>query len=91
MVETRHYRILILGNINSDATGFDMTESQKFYIVKRSAGNCEILPLAEPSQRIAQLEAQNPTIMEKWGPYDSLEDAIARRVGLIRAGKCQPQ
>ena len=68
-----------------------MTETSKFYIVKRSAGNCEILPLAEPSQRIAQLEAQNPTIMEKWGPYDSLEDAIARRVGLIRAGKCQPQ
>ena len=84
MVETRHYRILILGNINSDATGFDMTESQKFYIVKRSAGNCEILP-------IAQIEAQNPTIIEKWGPYDSAEDAIARRVGLIRAGKCQPQ
>ncbi len=61
-----------------------MTESQKFYIVKRSAGNCEILPLA-------QLEAQNPTIIEKWGPYDSAEDAIARRIGLIRAGKCQPQ
>ena len=63
-----------------------MTASPQFYIVKRSAGNCEILP-----QTIAQLEAQNPTIIEKWGPYDSAEDAIARRVGLIRAGKCQPQ
>jgi hypothetical protein len=29
--------------------------------------------------------------MEKWGPYDSPEDAIARRIGLIRAGICQPQ
>ena len=61
-----------------------MTEIPKFYIVKRPAGNCEILPLA-------QLEQQNPTIIEKWGPYDSPEDAIARRIGLIRAGKCQPQ
>jgi len=60
-----------------------MTESQKFYIVKRPAGNCEILP-------IAQIE-QNPGIIEQWGPYDSAEDAIARRIGLIRAGKCQPQ
>ena len=91
MVGTRHGCVLILGNINSDATGFDMTESQKFYIVKRSAGNCEILPLAEPSQRIAQIEPENPAIIEKWGPYDSAEDAIARRIGLIRAGKCQPQ
>ncbi len=68
-----------------------MTATPKFYIVKRPAGNCEILPLAEPSQRIAQLEEQNPSILEKWGPYDSPEDAIARRIGLIRAGKCQPQ
>ncbi len=61
-----------------------MTETAKFYIVKRPAGNCEILPLD-------QLEQQNPTIIEKWGPYNSAEDAIARRIGLIRAGKCQPQ
>ncbi|MBD0342089.1 MAG: DDE transposase family protein [Microcoleus sp. Co-bin12] len=53
-------------------------------MVKRPAGNCEILP-------IAQLEQQNPSIIEKWGPYDSPEDAIARRIGLIRAGICQPQ
>ena len=59
-----------------------MTESDKFYIVKRPAGNCEILP--------AQIAQQNPTIIEQWGPYDSAEDAIARRIGLIRAGKCQP-
>ncbi|MEG4865253.1 MULTISPECIES: DDE transposase family protein [unclassified Microcoleus] len=68
-----------------------MTPTPKYYIVKRLAGNCEILPLAEPSQKIAQIEEQDPTIIDKWGPYDSAEDAIARRIGLIRAGKCQPQ
>ena len=61
-----------------------MNNSEQFYIVKRPAGNCEILP-------IAHIEAQNSTIIEKWGPYDSPENAIARRIGLIRAGKCQPQ
>ncbi|MBE9096060.1 DDE transposase family protein [Tychonema sp. LEGE 07203] len=61
-----------------------MTPTPKYYIVKRVAGNCEILP-------VAQIEEQDPTIIDKWGPYDSAEDAIARRIGLIRAGKCQPQ
>ncbi|MGB3262707.1 MAG: DDE transposase family protein [Microcoleus sp.] len=75
-----------------------MTPTPKYYIVKRLAGNCEILPLAEPAptgatptQRIAKIEEQDPTIIDKWGPYDSAEDAIARRIGLIRTGKCQPQ
>ena len=68
-----------------------MTPESKFYVVKCVAGNCEILPLAEPSQRIGKIAEQDPTIIEKWGPYDSAEDAIARRIGLIRAGKCQPQ
>jgi hypothetical protein len=58
-------------------------ESEKLYIVKGSTGNCEILPSD-------QVEDDNPEIIEKWGPFDSREDALARRVGLIRAGKCQP-
>jgi hypothetical protein len=61
-----------------------MTESPKFYIVKRPTGSCEILPGE-------QVRSEDSTIVEKWGPYDSSQDAIARRIGLIRAGKCQPQ
>ncbi|MGD1903678.1 MAG: DDE transposase family protein [Geitlerinemataceae cyanobacterium] len=30
-------------------------------------------------------------IVKRWGPFASPPEAIARRVGLIRAGKCQPQ
>ncbi|MCP6762607.1 MAG: DDE transposase family protein [Fischerella sp. CENA71] len=58
--------------------------SQKLYIVKRPAGNCEIIPNDEVA------EDDNPEIIEKWGPFESQGEAIARRVGLIRAGKCQP-
>ena len=35
-----------------------MTATPKFYIVKRPAGNCEILPLAEPRRGSPQLEQQ---------------------------------
>ncbi|MGL5060216.1 MAG: DDE transposase family protein [Microcoleus sp.] len=61
-----------------------MTAATGFYIVKRPAGTCEIIP----SDRF---QTTDTAIVEKWGPYDSAADAIARRVGLIRAGKCQPQ
>jgi len=56
----------------------------QFYIVKQPAGTCEIVP-SEPIEPI-----ENPTL-EKWGPYHSQQEAIARRIGLIRAGKCQPK
>ncbi|MEH2150178.1 DDE transposase family protein [Nostoc sp.] len=60
-----------------------MNDSQTWYIVKRSAENCEIIPSD-------QIDNDNLEIIEQWGPFSSQEEAIARRVGLIRAGKCQP-
>ena len=61
-----------------------MNDAQSWHIVKRSAGNCEIVP----SQEIT--EDDNLEIIEQWGPFTSEGEAIARRVGLIRSGKCQP-
>ncbi|BAY11851.1 DDE transposase family protein [Calothrix sp. NIES-2098] len=62
-----------------------MTESTEvWYVVKRPAGSCEIV-----CNLIA--EEDNLEIIEHWGPFTSQGEAIARRVGLIRAGKCQPQ
>jgi hypothetical protein len=60
-----------------------MDNTQNWYIVKRSAGNCEIVSSD-------QVEEDNPEIIEQWGPFSSQEEAIARRVGLIRSSKCQP-
>lgn len=56
-----------------------MNETQNWYIVKLPAGNCEIVA-----------QAANNEATERWGPFESKQEAIARRVGLIRAGKCQP-
>lgn len=61
-----------------------MDDTQKWYIVKFPNEPCKILPST-------QVEGENdPTLVERWGPFDSQQEAIARRVGLIRAGKCQP-
>ncbi|MBF2064828.1 MAG: transposase [Calothrix sp. C42_A2020_038] len=60
----------------------DASNSQSWYVIKTSAGNCKIVS--------TDLE-ENSEVVEKWGPFDSQGDAIARRIGLIRAGKCQPQ
>jgi len=61
-----------------------MENTQNWYIVKQEGGQCEIV-----SEEIFDPK-QAPNV-EHWGPFASQPDAIARRVGLIRAGKCQPR
>ncbi len=59
-----------------------MQNLDTWYIVKIQKERCEIIALAQN---------QSPENKTYWGPFPSKEEAIARRVGLIRAGKCQPQ
>ncbi len=54
-----------------------------WYIVKTANNTCQIITQAE-------IDTTNTESIEQWGPYPSQSDAIAKRVGLIRAGKCQP-
>ncbi|QIR39624.1 DDE transposase family protein [Tolypothrix sp. PCC 7910] len=62
-----------------------MTDStENWYVVKRPAGHCDIVSNLD-------VEKTHPDITEQWGPFNSQGDAIARRIGLIRSGKCQPQ
>ncbi|OWY65907.1 DDE transposase family protein [cyanobacterium TDX16] len=61
-----------------------MTDSQTWYIVKQPDGHCQIV-----SDEQVNVEP-DPEARERWGPFPSQAEAIARRVGLIRAGKCQP-
>jgi hypothetical protein len=63
----------------------ESASAAQWYIVKQPSGSCQILSGSEAS------ESAELTDREKWGPFVSQGEAIARRVGLIRAGKCQPQ
>jgi hypothetical protein len=57
-----------------------------WYIVKQPTGHCEIVQVDAED-----LENKDPKPEQTWGPFDAEGEAIARRVGLIRAGKCQPK
>ena len=73
-----------------------MSDTEAWYVVKQNNGQCSILSSNdvihrqdEPLQTVDET-ADEPSSLERWGPYTSQPEAIARRVGLIRAGKCQP-
>jgi hypothetical protein len=51
--------------------------------------NWYIIP-ADDHTCIIQMGLPEPTPEQVWGPFENRETAIARRVGLIRAGKCKP-
>lgn len=55
-----------------------------WHIVKDTSGQCQIVDPAELAMR------SEDDKQETWGPFDTQQAAIARRVGLIRAGKCKP-
>ena len=66
------------------------TPTVAWYIVKQANGACEIVTaeqLATQTPDDTSVTSENPN---HWGPFESRSEAIARRVGLIRAGKCQP-
>lgn len=57
-----------------------MSNDSAWYIIRVADGTCQI----------TADDVEPTTVITKWGPYASREEAIAKRVGLIRAGKCQP-
>ncbi|MBD2021099.1 DDE transposase family protein [Leptolyngbya sp. FACHB-36] len=64
-----------------------MTADASWYVVRQENGQCAILPESEVMLSQASTNAGD---REQWGPFTSQSEAIARRVGLIRAGKCRP-
>ena len=67
------------------SAGLTMETSAGFYIVRCADDRCEIVAIA----RLAALPDPHPT-GDRWGPYPTVAEAIAKRVGLIRSGKCKP-
>lgn len=59
-------------------------ESPTWYIIKRPNQTCEVIS----AQELMNIPESN--ILEQWGSFSTQGEAIAKRVGLIRAGKCQP-
>jgi hypothetical protein len=74
---------------------------ERWYIIKRPSARCDVLlqsavvsdspePEPEPVPEIDIDLGTDLAQVKRWGPFASRDEAIARRVGLIRAGHCQP-
>ena len=61
-----------------------MNDSDAWYVIRQENGSCNIVPADQVTID------ETATQREQWGPFESQSEAIARRVGLIRAGKCKP-
>ena len=60
-----------------------MSDSEKWYIVKTENGSCQIITEME-------FTSSEEGFTQEWGPMESHDEATAKKIGLIRSGKCQP-
>lgn len=68
----------------SNPSSPQLTESSGWYVVKLTEDQpCEVVA--------AEAVPAESDYIKRWGPFASQPDAMAKRVGLIRAGQCQPQ
>ncbi|MEM8831670.1 MAG: hypothetical protein AAGE96_20270 [Cyanobacteria bacterium P01_G01_bin.19] len=58
-----------------------------WYVVKQEDGTCEVIQL---NSSTAKTPLQS-SVQSQWGSYSSEQEAIAKKIGLIRAGKCKPK
>ncbi len=61
-----------------------MNNPESWYIVKRSGGNCYIIPNQE-----LQEENQTEEVTEKWGPFVSQGEAISLRHSFAYRSSCR--
>ena len=60
-----------------------MNKQKFWYVIKQADRTCQIVSFTEKQTKTPE--------QEQWGSYDSEQEAIAKKIGLIRAGKCQPE
>ena len=78
----------------------ERTMTAGWYIVQKVSKQCEIVSgdcletsgeeiQTDTALSLPKEETEEENI-QKWGPFETQNQAIAKRIGLIRAGKCQP-
>ena len=88
-VRSKRNRLKVVMTQSSAGSGSG-SSSESWYIVKCLSEQCEIVSeesLISPEGKSADSEESS---LAKWGPFETQNQAIAKRVGLIRAGKCKP-
>ena len=60
-----------------------MSDTRFWYVIKQEDETCSV-------EGFATEPAKTPKL-ERWGAFENEQEAIAKKIGLIRAGKCKPQ
>ena len=60
----------------------DNTRPDSWHVIRQTSGHCDIC---------RQTDLDRLDKPQTWGPFASQAAAMAKRVGLIRAGKCLPK
>ncbi len=61
-----------------------MNNAEQFwYVVMQEDGTCQVVHFGNKQTKTPE--------QKQWGSYSSEEEAISKKIGLIRAGKCKPQ
>lgn len=59
------------------------TAQQFWYVIQQEDGTCQVTQFDRQQTKTPE--------QQQWGSYSSQQEAIAKKIGLIRAGKCQPE
>ncbi|MEM8719210.1 MAG: hypothetical protein AAGE84_07855 [Cyanobacteria bacterium P01_G01_bin.39] len=57
--------------------------SEFWYVVQQQDQTCQVVSFASEQTKTPE--------QKQWGHYLSEQEAIAKKIGLIRAGKCKPE
>ena len=60
-----------------------MSDAKFWYVIKLKDETCSI-------ESFDTEQTKTPE-RERWGSFKNEQEAIAKKIGLIRAGKCKPQ
>ena len=60
------------------------TDKNFWYVIKQKDDTCEVVELKHPENTPKQ------SYESQWGGFKSEQQAISKKIGLIRAGKCKP-
>ncbi len=60
-----------------------MSDAKFWYVIKLEDETCSI-------ESFDTEQTKTPE-RERWGSFKNEQEAIAKKIGLIRAGKCKPQ
>ena len=66
------------------------SNDNSWYVVKQEDGTCKVIEIEIEQSAKTPEQSSKSHLKSQWGGFASKQEAIAKKIGLIRAGKCKP-